>query len=123
MSEDRRQFERVHYEGTALLNWDGHEPISVEVENLSLKGVLLRNLPEGEAPVAGESAKLAISLSPEASMNMSLEIAFVSGSRLGAKWVEIDVDGMTHLRRLVALNLGDAARVDEELTQMLHAET
>lgn len=123
MSEDRRQFERVHYEGEALLDREGHPPVSVEVENLSLKGVLLRNLPVGLAPAAGERARLAIRLSPEASMNMSLEIAFFSGTRLGAKWVEIDVDGMTHLRRLIALNLGDAARVDEELAQMLHAAT
>jgi hypothetical protein len=122
MTEDRRQFERVDYQGEAILTWGGHPPVTVEVENLSLKGVLLRNVPEGQAPATGETAKLAISLSDEAQVNMSLEVAFLSGSRLGAKWTEIDVDGLTHLRRLIALNLGDAARVDEELAQMLHPE-
>ena len=122
MTEDRRQFERVHYEGEAVLSWGDHPPVTVVVENLSLKGVLLRNLPEGSAPAKGETAKLAITLSHEAQMNMSFQVAFLSGTRLGAKWTEIDVDGMTHLRRLIALNLGDATRVDEELAQMLHPE-
>jgi hypothetical protein len=122
MSEDRRQFQRVHFDGQARLAWDDHQPINVQVENLSLKGVLLSGLEEGNGPEAGERAELDISLSPEASVKMALEIAFSAGGRLGASWVEIDIDGMTHLRRLIALNLGDAAQVDEELTEMLHRE-
>lgn len=122
MSEDRRQFQRVHFDGQAQLEWDDHPALSVQVENLSLKGVLLSGLGEGSVPVTGERAKLEIRLGPEASVDMALEIAFVAGDRLGASWVEIDLDGMTHLRRLIALNLGDAAKVDEELIEMLHRE-
>ncbi len=119
MSEDRRQFQRVHFDGKAELEWDEHPAVIVQVENLSLKGVLLSGLDENNTPGVGQRAKLAISLSPEASVQMALEIAFVTAGRLGASWVEIDIDGMTHLRRLIALNLGDAAQVDEELNVML----
>ena len=122
MSEDRRHFQRVHFDGLARLAWDGRAPITVQVENLSLKGVLISGLAPGQSPQQGQRAELDISLSPKANVKMSLEVAFVSGGRLGASWVEIDIDGMTHLRRLIALNLGDAERVDEELTEMLHAE-
>ncbi|MFW5816785.1 MAG: PilZ domain-containing protein [Wenzhouxiangella sp.] len=120
MSEDRRQFQRVTYECPARLAWAGQEPVAVEVENLSLKGVLLRGLPEKHALKPGQSAQLEIRLAPEVSMSMALEVAFSSATRLGACWVEIDLEGMTHLRRLLALNLGDAEQVDDELARMLH---
>ncbi|MFP4207646.1 MAG: PilZ domain-containing protein [Wenzhouxiangella sp.] len=123
MGQDRRQFQRVPYECTALLFWEGREPVGVEVENLSLKGVLLHGLPKGQGPVPGQAAQLEIRLGPEAAMNMALEIAFVDGTRVGASWVEIDIDGMTHLRRLLALNLGDAELVDAELARMLHPDS
>ena len=123
MSEDRRQFQRVIYECPAMLSWGGQEPVPVEVENLSLKGVLLRNLPEGKGPNTGQSARLEVSLAPDATMSMALEVAFCEGTRLGASWVEIDVEGMTHLRRLLALNLGDAEQVDTELARMLHTQS
>ena len=121
MSEDRRQFQRVVYECPAMLAWGGNPPVAVEVENVSLKGVLIRNLPTGSQPRAGQRAELKIELSPEAAIRMSVEVAFCTQGRLGAHWVEIDVDGMTHLRRLLALNLGDAEQVDAELSEMLHS--
>lgn len=122
MSEDRRQFQRVTYECPATLSWDSQPAVAVEVENLSLKGVLLRGIPGDRAPGPGQSAQLEVSLAPEATMRMALEVAFSSGTRMGASWVEIDVEGMTHLRRLLALNLGDAALVDAELARMLHPQ-
>jgi hypothetical protein len=122
MSEDRRQFQRVTYECPASLGWQGQAPIPVEVENLSLKGVLLRGIPEELSPEPGQAAQLEVRLAPEVSMNMALEVAFSSGTRLGASWVEIDLEGITHLRQLLALNLGDAAQVDAELARMLHAQ-
>ncbi|MEE4638839.1 MAG: PilZ domain-containing protein [Wenzhouxiangella sp.] len=122
MSEDRRQFQRVTYECPASLAWQGQAPLPVEVENLSLKGVLLRGVPEDLSPRPGQSAQLEVTLAPDASMNMALEVAFSSGTRLGASWVEIDLEGMTHLRQLLALNLGDATQVDAELSRMLHAQ-
>ncbi|MEE4295412.1 MAG: PilZ domain-containing protein [Wenzhouxiangella sp.] len=122
MSEDRRQFQRVHFDGQAKLQWDNHSPVTVQVENLSLKGVLLSGLEGKSTPEAGQQARLEISLSPDALVDMALEIAFVANGRLGASWVEIDIDGMTHLRRLIALNLGDAEQVDEELFEILHRE-
>lgn len=123
MSEDRRQFQRVTYECPAMLSWGGQESLAVEVENLSLKGVLLRGLPEGQGPRPGQSAQLEVSLAPDVAMSMALEVAFSSENRVGARWVEIDVEGMTHLRRLLALNLGDAEQVDAELAHMLHPRT
>lgn len=122
MTEDRRQFQRVVYECPALLAWEDHTPVSVEVENVSLKGVLIRGLADASVPAPGQRAHLEMQLSPQASIQMSLEVAFCAHGRLGAHWIEIDVEGMTHLRRLLALNLGDAEQVDRELTQMLHPE-
>ena len=120
MSEDRRRFERVTYAGPAILRLKDQAPAEVEVENLSLKGVLLRGVPADLEVSSGDAGELEIQLSPEAEIRMSMEIVFCSNQRLGANWFEIDVEGMAHLRRLLALNLGDAEQVDRELARMLH---
>ncbi len=122
MSKDRRHFQRVTYECPALLELEGREPVAVEVENLSLKGVLLRQVPAECMPEPGQSANLELQLAPEVAIRMALEVSFCGDGRLGAHWVEIDVEGMAHLRRLLALNLGDAEQVDRELAHMLHPE-
>jgi len=40
---------------------------------------------------------------------------------LGLSCREIDLDSITHLRRLVALNLGDEALLDRELGLLAHS--
>lgn len=123
MNEERRRFERVAYECPAVLQVDGQDSVRVEVENLSLKGVLLHGVPSDLGVSAGDAGSLTMQLAPDAEIRMSLEVVFYADRRLGAHWFEIDVDGMAHLRRLLALNLGDAEQVDRELARMLHFDT
>lgn len=116
--QDRRHYHRVSFQQDARLSW-GEYSETVRVENLSLKGVLLSGVPTLEGLDAGERARLTIDLADDFSVAMTIELVFLRGDQLGARWVEIDLDGMTHLRRLVALNLGDANVVDQELSSIL----
>jgi hypothetical protein len=46
---------------------------------------------------------------------MDTAVAHIEGTRVGLRCLHIDLDSITELRRLVELNLGDAAQLDREL--------
>ncbi len=73
--------------------------------DISLKGALV-----------GRRLRLEVRLadSPLA-IRMETEVAHCDEGRLGLHCVAIDLDSMTHLRRLMELNLGDPALLEREL--------
>jgi hypothetical protein len=119
MSQERRDFHRIPLHRTATLSRTGELPETVRVQNLSLKGVLF-DLPASAPPAkSGEKARLRLSLNDEFQIDMNIEMLYCHRTHVGARWHQIDVDSLVHLRQLIALNLGDAARVDEELAKVV----
>ena len=49
---------------------------------------------------------------------MDVEIAHRENDELGLNCKDIDVDSITHLRRLVELNLGDPELLERELSAL-----
>jgi hypothetical protein len=49
---------------------------------------------------------------------MRVRVAHNHGEHIGLQCRHIDLDSITHLRQLVAANLGDAALLDRELAQI-----
>jgi len=45
-------------------------------------------------------------------------VAHVEGGRVGLRRTHIDIESVTHLRRLVELNLGDPALLERELHEL-----
>lgn len=125
-SEQRRKFSRVHFREGAILHLAGHG-LACEVLDLSLKGALLMCPAVGDVARAakrGEGCELRLALSGigSAVVLMIGAIAHVEvvGERLhvGMQCREIDLDSITHLRRLVELNLGDATVLDREMAAL-----
>lgn len=125
-SEQRRKFSRVHFREGAMLQLAGCG-LACEVLDLSLKGALLTCPVVGDVVLAakrGEVCELRLLLSGagDAAVSMRGEIAHVEvggGSlHIGMLCREIDLDSITHLRRLVELNLGDAAALDREMVTL-----
>jgi hypothetical protein len=52
---------------------------------------------------------------------MSVELVHKEKGRLGFKCKHIDIDSITHLRRLVELNLGNADMLERELSALIDA--
>lgn len=52
---------------------------------------------------------------------MAGELAHVEGERSGVLCRSIDLESITHLRRLIEMNLGDAALVERELAALINA--
>lgn len=88
--------------------------------DLSLKGALLR-LPDGAAaPALGAPCLLKVRLSGrDSSIAMAGEITHVEASRAGLLCRSIDLESITHLRRLIEINLGDAALLERDLQALI----
>lgn len=109
-----------------MLQLAGHG-LACEVRDLSLKGALL-TCPTLEGVLSsakrGEACLLRLVLSGtgDAVVSMDGDIAHVeqiSGQlHIGMQCREIDLDSITHLRRLVELNLGDASALDREMAAL-----
>ncbi len=119
MADNRRQYSRVAFHAPGRLVFS-IRALDTVVIDLSLKGALIR-LP-GNAPVAeGEVGKLHVRLGDETDMriSMDIEVTHVEGRYAGLRCGGIDLDSVTHLRRLVELNLGDPDLLDREVSSLI----
>jgi hypothetical protein len=119
MSEHRR-FTRIPFISQATLETRG-QSFAVEVHDLSLKGALLQR-PNGWQGQIGGVVVARIVLQDDSNIEMEGEIAHLETDRVGIRCEHLDIDSATHLRRLVELNLGNAAQLERELHAMIRAE-
>lgn len=117
METDRRRFSRVVFHGDATLSVaDGEQ--AVDVLDVSLKGALIR-LRGDHRVVAGMPGVLNLPLSDSEQIHMQVVVAHDLDGCHGLLCQDIDLDSVTHLRRLIELNLGDAELAERELGQLL----
>lgn len=89
--------------------------------DISLKGVLLQ-LPAGHTPQAGMPCLVKLPLSTsDIVIAMAGELAHVEGDHAGVQCRSIDIESITHLRRLIEINLGDPQASDRELKALIAA--
>ncbi len=111
---DHRRFSRIPFVARARLHGQGLDWPS-ELIDISLKGALVTQ-PPGVTLRIGEPLRLDLSVDDgAATIHMDAEVAHCGGGRVGLHCRHIDLQSITHLRRLVELNLGDPARLDREL--------
>lgn len=115
---DRRQFWRAHFHSPVLLALHG-QTSEAELYDISLKGALVK-VPENWAGKIGDRCQLRLNLGTQATISMSSTVMHAAGMRVGLHCDSIDIDSVTHLRRLVELNAGDPALLDRELSALLH---
>lgn len=119
MNADRRQFFRVTFEAPADLGLPSGQHMAVKVLDLSLKGALV-SLSSNTAVPVGAACTLRVKLSPlDTHIDMAAEVAHAEGAVLGLQCVNIDLDSITHLRKLIELNLGDHSLLERELKALL----
>ncbi|WP_111655670.1 PilZ domain-containing protein [Isoalcanivorax indicus] len=106
MSTEKRRYTRTPFDGEAHLAIDGNL-FSIEVMDLSLRGALV-NEPAGYPLPVGAHCTLKLLLE-DSDIHIPLECTVVRSSRnlAGLSFERIDVEAMQHLRRLLALHLGD----------------
>lgn len=117
-SAEKRQFQRIEFDAVCELHCE-EEVWQTEVLDISLKGVLVRKPRGWEAPL-NRPCELVIHLDDyDRAIVMAVELRHVEDDHLGFKCQYIDLDSVTHLKRLVELNLGDPALLEREFAHML----
>lgn len=122
ISAERRHFARVAFDAEAQLTTTDAR-LAVKVLDLSFKGALLR-LPAGALLKQGDPCLLNVVLSQmDVGIAMAGEIAHVEpqSHRVGLQCRSIDIESVTHLRRLLEMNLGDAKLLERELKALIAA--
>jgi hypothetical protein len=115
---ERRRFSRITFHRPAELDAVG-ERVACELLDVSLKGALVE-VPLSSNARAGQPASLSIRLDAgDAVIRMAGQIVHREGTQVGLRCVEIDIDSIAHLRRLVELNLGDEALLERELSALI----
>ncbi len=113
---DRRHYQRIPFIADVLLRHDGQH-WSCALEDISLKGMLIM-APRGIDPVLDDSYEIELVLGEGATIVMQASISHTTDAHWGLQWQNIDLDGLTHLRRLLELNMGDPEEMHRELAEL-----
>jgi hypothetical protein len=116
--DERRRFSRIAFHRPADLDVRIARG-TCEVLDVSFKGALVE-VPFGFPAHVGQRCTLAIRLDAgDATIRMEGEIVHRAGTQAGIRCLEIDLDSMAHLRRLVELNVGDEQVLHRELSALV----
>lgn len=115
-TEEKRQFTRVSFVTQVKLSqgdqlWLGH------VVDISFKGVLV-NSRTSLSFDNSQAVTAEIFFENGNSMKIKAKEAHNNGQFYGFNFLELDVDGMTHLRNIIMHNLGDESACERELMSL-----
>lgn len=117
MTSERRRFIRIPFDAKTLIA-QGGATWDVQLQDVSLKGLLIAR-PDDWAGDAAQPFGALITLGDQATVKMEVRLVHEEAERLGFECDHIDIDSASHLKRLVELNLGDAAELERELGALL----
>ena len=121
MSE-RRKFSRVEFQGICSLIFDKaqeHHDFEASLIDISLNGALVSITP---LVVDLEEELVQLHLKLEGSdVELSLNgfVCHQQEKLLGIQYTKIDIDTVTHLKRLIELNLGDHESMNREFSELI----
>ncbi|ARB29042.1 PilZ domain-containing protein [Pseudomonas tolaasii] len=114
---DRRRFRRIAFDAKTTIaqdNWNW----PVRLVDVSLRGLLVER-PEDWRGNGKRLFNVDIRLDPQAHIKMQVKLAHDDHGQLGFVCEHIDLDSISHLRRLIELNLGDEDELHRELGALL----
>ena len=124
--EQRRRFARIFFDARATLRVGGAD-CSAQLLDISLRGALLGVPPGFSVPLGADCAFELCLGEADATIAMQASVAHTEDAgdgqlRIGIRCHEMDIDSITHLRRLVELNLGSDALLHRELAALAAPE-
>ncbi len=115
--ENRRQFTRILFSINANLDIENNS-YPVSIHDISLNGALVTAI-NSDSSLKGKLGTLHFLLSDkESEVMMNVAVVHEADNETGLQCNAIDIDSVTHLRRLVELNLGDSEQLNKELSQL-----
>ena len=117
MTEERRRFQRITFDADCEVRTEACS-FPVKLADISLQGVLAEIIITPMIKV-GDRADVVIRLSNEITITMPAILKHQLGDALGFQAENMDIDSVSHLRRLVELNLGSEELLERELEHLL----
>lgn len=116
-SEDQRQFTRIPFDSPVhVVSADG--TWNSKLVDISLNGILIEQPPNWKANV-GDHFLVELDLqNSDVEIRMEVEVAHWESEHIGFHCKHIDLDSITHLRRLVELNVGNTDILNRELSAL-----
>lgn len=114
---ERRRFTRVPFD-TEVSLYVGEQCWQTQLIDVSLKGLLVDSPDDFIAVEPPHAVKAVIHLAGGTEIHMETRFAHNKNQHLGFECESIDIESMTHLRRLVELNIGDPAAAERELSEL-----
>ncbi|MFB4394342.1 MULTISPECIES: PilZ domain-containing protein [unclassified Pseudomonas] len=115
--DDRRRFQRIDFDAPTELR-QGDKRWSVKLLDLSLKGLLIERPAPWDADLTQDFDAI-IHLAQDTRVQMQVELRHEEPTRLGFVCLYIDLDSMSHLHRLVELNVADSTEMMRELRELI----
>ena len=117
MQEDRRHYSRVPFEADVTIKQSGHS-YKTELLDVSLNGLLAKT-PAVYHLRSDMPCTANINLSEGIDITMQVTLVHSSGMALGFHCTSIDMDSITHLRRLIESNLHDINAPERVLSELV----
>ena len=116
---ERRHFSRIAFDSHVLVACNG-EHFETQLLDISLKGALLQ-APANWNPETECACVLTVELGSEDPLRIVMQghIVHRETNQLGFRCEHIDLESISHLRRLVELNLGSEAQLERELSELI----
>ncbi len=119
-TQEKRRFSRIPFDSKVIVTGDERE-WQCQLLDISLKGALIQR-PEDWPRAVGEPFTISIQLGDEKSIiYMQVTSAHEDKEHIGFRCDHIGLDSMSHLRRLVELNLGEPDLLHRELSALINA--
>ena len=117
---ERRIFSRIPFTGKVTVIHDQAQWVA-ELLDISMKGLLVAR-PKDWTDRPGNDFQLKLSLDDRNQFTIAMDASLVHANEesLGFCCDHIDLESMTHLRRLLELNIGDEDRINRELSALIH---
>lgn len=116
--EENRSHQRILFDAPIELRGADETSWLSTAIDVSLKGALVK-APANWNGKLGDEYRLRLQLADgELTIEMEAAIAHIENAHIGFHCKHIDLDSITHLRRLVELNLGDEKILHRELAAL-----
>ena len=120
-NQERRRFTRIPFDAECELHSDRGSAV-VQLIDISLRGTLVES--QHPLPVAvGEQVRLHLYLANDILIEIPATLRHSAPPQYGFVAAGMEIDSITHLRRLIELNLGDEALLERELEQLIDADS
>lgn len=116
MTGDRRRFTRIPFDAPARLfqdDWMGQ----AQLVDISLRGLLVLQPETWDKVDPQQPVEAVIELGELEQVHMETRVAFTREGLVGLQCLHMDLNSLSHLKRLIVLNMGEEA-LDRELSAL-----